>query len=427
MNAQYDHAPKSKSNHDRITNNENGIAMPSTVLVHAKLKTTTPGDLDEQEADEMADSIVNGGKIARSVNSRHSGNGISLPSQFGRQLASFQGQGSRLYGDLKSQMETGFGRDFSDVRLHTDESASEMSSSISAKAFTYGNDIYFNRGQFNPDTIEGQRLLAHELTHVIQGSGKVARKKTEEEIEKKLSSYFQKHFIHLDKVVDDPDTNVTFNIKGNYKEAAEHTDQSGNKTWKLAEKDDKNRRRIIDCDVYALEAMKFFGEDGKEIEKWGKKNSIDYNNNNTFRGKKYDYSIINFIGRTEIGQALTSEAHSALIIHEKKGEKRHWLVDNSFIMQVHSGGKPTKGELSTDDLVHIMRLVVSIHKDGNKNNLPNGDVIVTYNGKSVKRRYVNNEIKEENDNTNSLKQPSFSSREDIKKALGISGKLHSNL
>ena len=123
----------------------------------------------------MANSIVNGGKIARSVSTGHSGSGIALPSQFGSQLASLQGQGSRLYGDLKSQMESGFGRDFSDVRIHTDSVAAEMSDNISAKAFTYGNDIFFNRGQFNPETSEGQNLVAHELTHVVQETGKVGR------------------------------------------------------------------------------------------------------------------------------------------------------------------------------------------------------------------------------------------------------------
>ena len=150
--------------------------MPSAVLVHAKLEMTTSGDSDEQEANEVAASIIKSGKIARSVRTGHSGSGVALPSQFGSQLASLQGQGSRLYGNLKSQMESGFGRDFSDVRIHTDGAAAEMADSISAQAFTYGNDIFFNRGQFNPRTSEGQRLVAHELTHVVQGHDKVGRK-----------------------------------------------------------------------------------------------------------------------------------------------------------------------------------------------------------------------------------------------------------
>ena len=145
------------------------VSKHSQVLVKAQLEMTTPGDSDEQEADEMADSIVSEGKIARSVSSGHPGGGVALPSQFGSRIASFQGQGSSITGDLKTRMESGFGRDFSNVRLHTDDAAAEMSSSISAKAFTYGNDIFFNRGQYSPDTKDGQHLLAHELTHVVQG------------------------------------------------------------------------------------------------------------------------------------------------------------------------------------------------------------------------------------------------------------------
>ena len=151
------------------------VSKHSQVLVKAQLEMTTPGDSDEQEADEMADSIVSEGRIARSVSAGHSGGGVALPSQFGSRIASFQGQGSSITGDLKTRMESGFGRDFSNVRLHTDDAAAEMSSSISAKAFTYGNDIFFNRGQYSPDTKDGQHLLAHELTHTVQHSRKIAR------------------------------------------------------------------------------------------------------------------------------------------------------------------------------------------------------------------------------------------------------------
>lgn len=76
---------------------------------------------------------------------------------------------------LKSRMESGFGADFSDVRLHTDTSAARMSSSIRANAFTSGNDIYFASGKYDPSSRSGQHLIAHELTHTLQQSGKVAR------------------------------------------------------------------------------------------------------------------------------------------------------------------------------------------------------------------------------------------------------------
>src|SRR5690606_10069691 len=54
------------------------------------------------------------------------------------------------------------------VNIHTDSQAVEMNKSLGAQAFTYGNDIYFNQGKYNPDSASGKHLLAHELTHTIQ-------------------------------------------------------------------------------------------------------------------------------------------------------------------------------------------------------------------------------------------------------------------
>lgn len=183
MNAHLNHAPQSKENPKKPAGQESAVSMPSQVLVRAQLEMTKPGDSDELEADAVADSIVKEGKIARAVSGGHSGGGIALPSQMGSQLTSMQGHGSQLYGNLKTQMESGFGRDFSDVRLHTGDAAAEMSESISARAFTYGNDIFFNRGQFNPGTPEGQHLIAHELTHVTQGGDSVRRQSAPPDIE----------------------------------------------------------------------------------------------------------------------------------------------------------------------------------------------------------------------------------------------------
>ena len=175
MNAHYDHAPQAKDK-KKPANQDTAVSLPSQVLVRAQLEMSEPGDSDEQEAEAVADSIIEEGRISRSVSGGHSGGGIALPSQMGSQLASLHGHGSQLYGSLKTQMESGFGRDFSDVRIHTGDAAARMSESISARAFTYGNDIFFNRDQFNPSSRDGQHLIAHELTHVVQGSGKVERR-----------------------------------------------------------------------------------------------------------------------------------------------------------------------------------------------------------------------------------------------------------
>jgi hypothetical protein len=67
-------------------------------------------------------------------------------------------------------MEPRFGHDFSKVRVHTDEKAGESAQAIGAVAYTVGNDLVFGTGEFNPETSDGRRLMAHELTHVVQQS-----------------------------------------------------------------------------------------------------------------------------------------------------------------------------------------------------------------------------------------------------------------
>lgn len=67
-------------------------------------------------------------------------------------------------------MEPRFGRDFGSVRIHADSKASESAQSLNAQAYTVGNQIVFSNGQYNPNSNVGRRLLAHELTHVVQQS-----------------------------------------------------------------------------------------------------------------------------------------------------------------------------------------------------------------------------------------------------------------
>ncbi|WP_299899260.1 DUF4157 domain-containing protein [uncultured Aquimarina sp.] len=95
-------------------------------------------------------------------------------------LHSSKGSGAPLPKDTKTQMESGFGRDFSNVRVHTDSNAKQMSQDLGAQAFTHGNDIYFNEGKFDTSSNSGKHLLAHELTHTVQQGASTVRKKTVE-------------------------------------------------------------------------------------------------------------------------------------------------------------------------------------------------------------------------------------------------------
>lgn len=80
-------------------------------------------------------------------------------------------EGRALDGGVASRMGNAFGRDFSDVRIHTDSEAAVAATRMNARAFTIGNDIAFAGGEYAPGTIVGDALLAHELAHVAQQDG----------------------------------------------------------------------------------------------------------------------------------------------------------------------------------------------------------------------------------------------------------------
>jgi hypothetical protein len=78
--------------------------------------------------------------------------------------------GEKLPQDVESRMSARFGRDFSGVRVHSDEPAAMSATAIGARAYTFGEHIVFGRGQYAPARRDGQWLLAHELAHVAQHS-----------------------------------------------------------------------------------------------------------------------------------------------------------------------------------------------------------------------------------------------------------------
>ncbi len=92
----------------------------------------------------------------------------SAPESVHRTLAS---PGRPLDGGTRDFMESRFGHDFSQVRIHTDSQAGESARAINAHAYTAGDDIAFAPGQYQPDSHSGRQLLAHELAHTVQQSG----------------------------------------------------------------------------------------------------------------------------------------------------------------------------------------------------------------------------------------------------------------
>ncbi|TKJ38541.1 hypothetical protein CEE37_12305 [candidate division LCP-89 bacterium B3_LCP] len=84
------------------------------------------------------------------------------------QIQAIRSGGRSLPQPCRNYFEPRFGRDFSDVHIHTDSKADDVAKSINAKAFTLGQDVFFGSGQFAPGTEGTKKLLAHELTHVVQ-------------------------------------------------------------------------------------------------------------------------------------------------------------------------------------------------------------------------------------------------------------------
>lgn len=173
--------------------------------VQPKLTINAPGDIYEQEADAMADKVMrmsanetiqqpkpNTGLIGRSVQRKCANcederkkpimrkaqggeTGIQVSSSFASSLNASRGGGSPLPQGTRDFMGNAFSTDFSSVRVHTNERAAELSSGINAKAFTYGNNIYFKTGYYNPNSVKGKHLLAHELTHTLQQQSNIQR------------------------------------------------------------------------------------------------------------------------------------------------------------------------------------------------------------------------------------------------------------
>ncbi len=97
--------------------------------------------------------------------------GGSLDAGLSAAIERSQGGGQPLADTVRQPLEHAFRSDFSSVRIHADPQADRLSRSLQAEAFTLGRDIYFRKDNFAPGTAPGKRLIAHELTHVVQQTG----------------------------------------------------------------------------------------------------------------------------------------------------------------------------------------------------------------------------------------------------------------
>ncbi|NEO28154.1 MAG: DUF4157 domain-containing protein [Kamptonema sp. SIO4C4] len=162
-------------------------------VIHPQLEISQPQDRDEQEAEAMGRQVVQSLHTAPQSGQRSADveaadwektdfatapiqrvqrqadeGGTTASPEVEEAINAKIGTGHPLPADIRGKMESAFGEDFSAVQVHTDSEAQALNESVSAKAFTTGQDIFFNEGTFDPGSMAGQELLAHELTHVVQ-------------------------------------------------------------------------------------------------------------------------------------------------------------------------------------------------------------------------------------------------------------------
>jgi Domain of unknown function (DUF4157) len=149
------------------------------------LAINKPGDTFEQEADRIAEQVI---RMAAPVALVGAAREPAVQRRSAHQAAPetappivhdvLRSPGNALDADTRAFMEPRFGQDFSKVRVHTGTKAAESARAVNALAYTVGPDVVFRAGQYAPETFEGRRLIAHELTHVLQQSGNRNSSKT---------------------------------------------------------------------------------------------------------------------------------------------------------------------------------------------------------------------------------------------------------
>jgi hypothetical protein len=164
--------------------------------IQTKLRVNTPDDRYEREADYVAEQVM---RMPRSYVTRHvdeAGGALLQAIRVGRRSAGegagtdapevvyevLRSPGKPLDAETRAFFEPAFDRDFGDVRIHVDAKAAQSAQVVGARAFTVGRDVAFGPSEFAPTCASGKRLLAHELTHVVQRhtrtSGSVVRRQS---------------------------------------------------------------------------------------------------------------------------------------------------------------------------------------------------------------------------------------------------------
>ena len=191
----------------RTAGNQAVSRLIKSGALQAKLRIGQPGDKYEQEADRVADAVMRMPEpgVQRQVEPEEEEEKVlqtkplvdqitplvqrqveeeeeeemlqakstedatpEVPNDLESQINAIKGGGRPLAESERAYFEPRFGADFGNVRLHTGAQAAESAQAVNAKAYTLERDVVFGAGHYAPGTSEGRRLMAHELTHVVQ-------------------------------------------------------------------------------------------------------------------------------------------------------------------------------------------------------------------------------------------------------------------
>jgi protein involved in polysaccharide export with SLBB domain len=141
----------------------------TSLVDSGRLRVSQPTDHLELEADRVANQVMRM-PDRRERGAASSDNTANTRSPNVSSTRSEGEVGRPLPNAVRSFFEPRFGHDFTQVRVHTDNWAAQSAHALNATAYTVGRDIVFGAGQYSPNTMAGKRLLAHELTHVVQQS-----------------------------------------------------------------------------------------------------------------------------------------------------------------------------------------------------------------------------------------------------------------
>jgi hypothetical protein len=313
-----------------------GFSRSRISLLQPKLATGTSNDPLEHEADRIADQVLSAPSHSSVTGAlpqiqrfagQSAGQTDVAPASVDRVLA---GAGRPMDTTLRHDMEHRFGYDFSQVRLHSDAAAEQSARDVSAQAYTVGHDIVFGRGRFEPSTSEGRRLIAHELTHVVQQTGATRERLVRRHEKRELTPTTRGKSNHLIRRKCDVDPALEYYEKtapgkkidyaewlGKMRKVAGTANKSLFEDAKAAGKIDRSFVLLV-CKIQELLNV---GEDGKlggttftAFEKFstGGAKGIDYTR--LFKDKKLEVGIA-------IGDQFQSEFTAIVSLLETEGKK----------------------------------------------------------------------------------------------------------